>query len=152
MARPRKLLDNSTGDLTVARKMQKMREEEVVSGLPRNLLETPPTELRDKYAVQTWERLIPDIKQIPAVCNLDRDFLICYCNAWSEYMEAGRKLKRKKQDMPYQKVWHLRQRDAMEDMRTYGRFCYITLDSRLKAATIGIKEEEKTIEAKFGAI
>lgn len=152
MARPRKLLDNSTGDLTVARKMQKMREEERVSGLPRDLLEEPPKELRDKYAVTTWERLVPDLKKLPTTCNLDRDNLICYCNAWSEYMESGRRLKRNKQDMLYQKLWHLRRRDAMEDMRTYGRLCGMTLDSRLKSATIGERESEDAIELKYGMI
>ena len=152
MARPRKLLDNSTGDLTVLRKMQKMREEEAVSGLPRDLLENPPEELRDKYAVQTWQRIIPDLLKMQTTCNLDRDNLICYCNAWSEYREAGRKLKRNKTNLEHQKVWHLRQRNAMEDQRTYGRLCGMTLDARLKAATLEAKEKAESIEEKYGSI
>ena len=46
----------------------------------------------------------------------------------------------------------IRQRDAMEDMRTYGRLCGMTLDSRLKAATIGERENEDAIELKYGMI
>lgn len=152
MGRPRKLLEKSTGDLTVARKLQKIREEEAVSGMARDLLEEPPEELRDKNAVAAWERLIPDLLKMRTTCNLDRDNLICYCNAWSEYKEAGKKLKRNKTDPLHQKTWHLRQRDAMEDQRTYGRLLGMTLDARLKAATIEEKDKSETIEMKYGAI
>ena len=39
-----------------------------------------------------------------------------------------------------------------EEVRKFERGCYLTPDSRLKAATVKRKKKEKQMEAKFGVI
>ena len=150
--RPRKLLKNSSGNLTAAIKQQKMQEEAIATGRDRDLLEEVPSELRDKYARETWERILPDLLEESTTCNLDRDNIIAYCNAWSLYLEAGRKLKRNKKDDAYQSLWLKRQRLAAADQRVYGKLCGMDASSRLKQATAAIDDERKVIDLKYGAI
>lgn len=148
--RPRKLLKNSTGDLTVARRMQKEAEEAAISGWNRDLLSEPPSDLRDRYARETWQRILPDLLAESTTCNLDRDNLVCYCNAWSQYLEAGRKLKRNKKDDMYQGMWLRRQRAAAAEQRRYGKLVGMDASSRLKNATAKVQEEEDQLKAAFG--
>ena len=148
--RPRKLLKNSTGDLTVEKRMQKEAEEAAISGWNRDLLLDVPKELRDKYARDTWTRLLPDLLEESAICNLDRDNMICYCNAWSQYLEAGRKLKRNKTDWKYQDAWDRRQSEAAAEQRRYGRLLGMDISSRLKSASLKLKEEDDALREEFG--
>lgn len=152
MSRPRKLLEEQRGNLTVEQKMQKAAEEAIISGISGDLLEKPPKELRDRYSKATWERIVPDLMQLGVIGNLDRDNLIGYCNAWSWYLECGRKLKRYKDDDDYQRMWLSRQKNAAEEHRKYGRLCGMNLDSRLKAASSKIKSEDDEIKDMFGDI
>ena len=151
VARPRKLLKNCTGNLTVAQRTQKAAEEEVISGWNRDLLDEIPPELRDRYAKETWQRILPDLLAESSTCNLDRDNLVCYCNAWSQYLESCRKLKRNKKDEDYQSLWLSRQRFAMAEQRRYGKLCGMDASSRLKNAELKLKEEDEELEAAFGA-
>lgn len=150
--RPRKLLENSTGDLTVERKMQKVAEEELISEESRELLNEIPAELRDKLARDTWQRILPDLLKKKTTCNLDRDNMICYCNAWSQYLECCRKLKRNKRNDVYQSMWLSRQRCALAEQRRYSALLGMDVNSRLKAATIAISQEDDQIRGMFGDI
>lgn len=148
--RPRKLLKNSTGDLTVEKRQQKEAEEAAISGWNRELLRDVPKELRDKYAKDTWNRLLPDLLEESTTCNLDRDNLICYCNAWSQYLEAGRKLKRNKDDPDYQAACMRRQTMAAAEQRRYGKLLGMDVSSRLKSASLKLQEEEDALRNEFG--
>lgn len=150
--RPRKLLKNSSGNMTVAVKKQKMAEEAAVSGRSRSVLEEMPSELRDRYAKETWERIMPDMLEDSTTCNLDRDNIICYCNAWSQYLEATRKLKRNKKDDKYQDMWIRRQALAAAEQRRYGKLCGMDASSRLKNATAAVEDNRKAIDMMYGAI
>ena len=152
MARPRKLLKNSTGDLTEQRRLQKEAEEAVISNMPRSLLEEPPTELRDKAARETWDRILPDLLRELTTCNLDRDNIIMYCNAWSETMEAQRRLKRNKTDDDYQELWRRRLKDARAECRRYGKMLGMDVSSRLKNADRKVASEDERINEMFGDI
>lgn len=148
--RPRKLLKNSTGDLTVARRQQKEAEEAAISGMDRSLLGEMPPELRDKYAKDTWQRIMPDLLKEATTCNLDRDNIICYCNSWSQYLEACRKLKRYKTDDKYQSMWLSRQANAAAEQRRYGKLIGMDASSRLKNASSKIEQEDEELRAAFG--
>lgn len=152
MARPRKLLKNSTGDLTEQRRLQKEAEEAAISNLPRDLLGQQPSELRDKVARETWERIVPDLLCELTTCNLDRDNMIMYCNAWSEAMEAQRRLKRNKTDDDYQDLWRRRLKDARAECRRYGKMLGMDVSSRLKNADRKVANEDETINEMFGDI
>lgn len=152
MGRPRKLLKNSTGDLTEQRRIRKEAEEAELRGMPRDLLEEMPSELRDKTARETWERILPDILREEITCNLDRDNVIMYCNAWSETMEAQRRLKRNKTDDDYQELWRRRLKDARAECRRYGRLIGMDPSSRLQRASTKVDAEDEKITAMFGGI
>ena len=140
MARPRKLLKNSTGDLTEQRRLQKEAEEAAISNLPRDLLGQQPSELRDKVARETWERIVPDLLCELTTCNLDRDNMIMYCNAWS------------KTDDDYQELWRRRLKDARAECRRYGKMLGMDVSSRLKNADRKVANEDETINEMFGDI
>lgn len=152
MARPRKLLKNSTGDLTEQRRIRKEAEEAKLFGMPRDLLEEQPPELRDKTARDTWDRIMPDILREETTCNLDRDNVISYCNAWSETVEAQRRLKRNKTDEDYQELWRRRLKDARAECRRYSRLIGMDLSSRLQRASVKVDAEDDQITAMFGGI
>lgn len=122
-----------------------------ISGWNRELLNEEPPELRDKYAKETWQRIMPDLIAESPTCNLDRDNIICYCNAWSQYLEACRKLKRNKRNDSYQDMWLQRQRYALAEQRRYGKLCGMDASSRLRNAEAKLKAEDEELEAAFGA-
>lgn len=146
------MLKNSTGDLTEQRRIRKEAEEAELMGMPRDLLEEMPSELRDKTARETWERILPDILREEITCNLDRDNVIMYCNAWSETMEAQRRLKRNKTDDDYQELWRRRLKDARAECRRYGRLIGMDPSSRLQRASTKVDAEDEKITAMFGGI
>jgi len=152
MGRPRKMLEKQTGNLTVAQKMQKQAEEAAISGASKELIMTPPKELRDKAARDTWERILPDLMSNELICNLDRDNLIGYCNAMSWYIECGKKLKRNKTVPKHTEIWFDRQLKAAAEQRRYGRLIGMDMDARLKIATIKISEQDEKLKEEFGDI
>lgn len=152
MGRPRKSLSASTKHRTVAEQEQK-KQEELLSKTPDDLLNTPPTsELRDKLARDTWERIIPDLVEYTSVGNLDRDDIIAYCNSWSRVVEAEKKYKNRNLSPEEKDKWEARLYKATADHRKYASLCGMTLDSRLKAATVKIKQKDKEIADEFGDI
>ena len=120
--------------------------------LLEDMLEEMPAELRDKTARETWERILPDILREETTCNLDRDNVIMYCNAWSETMEAQRRLKRNKTDDDYQELWRRRLKDARAECRRYGRLIGMDPSSRLQRASTKVDAEDEKITAMFGGI
>ena len=148
----RKPLENSAAHYTVAEQEQK-KQEELLSKTPADMLNVPPIrELRDKVARDTWERIIPDLVQYTSVGNLDRDDVIAYCNSWSRVVEAEKNYKKRTLTPEDKDKWESRLYKATADHRKSGALCGMTLDSRLKAATVKIKEQDKQIVDEFGDI
>ena len=88
-----------------------------------------------------WVRAhMPVLESIELLGNCDRVNLIGYCNAWSKYVAAIKE----DDDSKILKFG--------EEVRKFERGCYLTPDSRLKAATVKRKKKEKQMEAKFGVI
>ncbi len=132
------------------------QREETLSELDRMLLENPPDELRDGTAKKAWKRILPDLLQLPVLCNLDRDALIGYCNAWSEYMEAIETQKvimsAAVPDMKELEKWWRREEKAQDAQRKFGALCGMSIDSRLKMAATHQKKEAEQLDKKFGVI
>lgn len=150
MSKPRKLLANSTGDLTTARRKQKEAEEQAISGWRDNELDEIPADLLDKKAVETWNRLLPDLRKYLMANNLDRDNLICYCNAWSQYCKAVKKLKLNPNDAEYQLTVMKKVAVASDEQRKYGSRLGMDISSRLKFASQIVKKEDDELREEFG--
>ena len=158
MGMPRKVLDNSNKAIPVIKRQQKEAQEALLSDLSRLKDTDPPIELRDKKATETWKRIIPLLMELPVLCEIDRDNLIGYCNAWSEYCELIDDQKRAKEidDIVVKAKVLASLGNRMEKVqnahRRYGALCGMSLDSRLKLAAIKTKQEAETVEQKFGVI
>lgn len=148
--RPRKLTKNSTGHLTVAVQEKKKNTEDAIFGWDRDQLEEIPEDLRDEVALATWNRLLPDLMTEMSMCNLDRDNLICYCNAWSQYVECIQAMKQYKDDEKWQNEWFRKMLKASAEQRQYGKLCGMDISSRLKYAEAKIKKEDEELEMAFG--
>ena len=141
MASTRVLSDSTRKHLTVVELQTKQAEEQAIQH-DRDQVnpDNPPEELRDAVARKEWKRILPVLESIELLGNCDRVNLIGYCNAWSKYVAAIRE----DDDSKILKFG--------EEVRKFERGCYLTPDSRLKAATVKRKKKEKQMEAKFGVI
>ena len=141
MASTRVLSDSTRKHLTVVELQTKQAEEQAIQH-DRDQVnpDNPPEELRDAVARKEWKRILPVLESIELLGNCDRVNLIGYCNAWSKYVAAIRE----DDDSKILKFG--------EEVRKFERGCYLTPDSRLKAATVKRQKKEKQMEAKFGVI
>ena len=99
--------------------------------------------------------------QIDVIGNLDVNNLGCYCNAFSSYISVTKELKNKDKVIekhtergsfliknPLLDV----QKQYSEEMRKFAAMCGLTIDSRLKAATIAREGIDNDIKEEFGDI
>ena len=128
MPRKRKPLATQKGNLTVAQQEDKQLE----------------------------ERLVLTGKE-----NLDVNNLGCYCNAFSYYISVTKQLKKENKVIkkPTQNGEILvknplcdLQKMYSEEMRKFASMCGLTIDSRLKAATIAREGIDNEINDEFGDI
>lgn len=161
MGRPRKIKDLQTKHLTQEEQINKEFEEEFAK-TARDQLEKPPTWLRDNLAKKEWKRLVEQLKNLEVIGNLDINNLGAYCNAYSSYVEATKNLKKESMLIDYtnksgatNKIEHpyLRiQLKYSDEMRKYSALLGLSVDSRLKMASILNKKIGSDIEDEFGDI
>ena len=75
MAGFRKSLEEQTGHLTKAIIEQKKQEQEAAKA-PRTIFDETPKELVDKTARSEWKRIIPIIKDMELLSDIDKFALI----------------------------------------------------------------------------
>lgn len=161
MGRPRKALDLQTGNLTKQQQTEREIEEELIKCNSEQLDKSPPW-LRDNVAKKEWKRLVEQFRSISVISNLDLNNLGAYCNAYSFYIEATKELKEapllieftnkagatNQIENPLIKI----QMKYSDEMRKYSALLGLSIDSRLKLATIKSKETKKEISDEFGDI
>ncbi len=160
MPRQRKPISMQKGNLTVFQQEKKRMEEEYIR-TGRNQLKTPPIWLIDDIAKKEFKRIVKELKEIDMIGNLDLNNLGAYCNAFSNYIHVTEQLK----DQDYYVVRETRtgtiivknplidiQTNYASEMRKFASLCGMTIDSRLKTASIKISKEEEEINRKFGGI
>ena len=140
MGRKRLTADHHSGMRVIDR--QKRQAEEQLCVTTRDCIDPndPPEELRDQTARKEWRRVLPALSGIDMLGDCDRANLIGYCNAWSKYVEAV-----KTDDS-------VKIRTFGEEVRKFEACCYLTPDSRLKAAHSKMQSKEQQIEELFGII
>ena len=99
--------------------------------------------------------------EIDVIGNLDVNNLGCYCNAFSYYISVTKQLKNEDKVIkkPTQNGEILvknplcdLQKMYSEEMRKFASMCGLTIDSRLKAATIAREGIDNEINDEFGDI
>lgn len=161
MARPRKIKDLQTKHLTQEEQINKELEEEFAK-TARDQLEKAPTWLRDNLAKKEWKRLVEQLKSLEVIGNLDVNNLGAYCNAYSSYVEATKNLKKESMlikytnksgatnqiEHPYIRI----QLKYSDEMRKYSALLGLSVDSRLKIASILNEKVKSDIDNEFGDI
>lgn len=162
MPRPRKPAGMQKGNLTVEIQENKKIEESLVK-TGKEMLEKPPSWLIDAKAKNEFKRIAAEFKkmEIDVIGNLDVNNLGCYCNAFSSYIKVTKELKNQpkviEKSTQNGKVLVKNplcdvQKMYSEEMRKFAAMCGLTIDSRLKAATIAREQIDEDIEAEFGDI
>lgn len=161
MGRNRKSLALQTGNLTQEQQLEKEQEEELIK-LNSEQLEKPPKWLRDNIAKKEWKRLVEQFRTISVISNLDLNNLGAYCNAYSFYLDATNQLKEEPLITEYTNKFGATnyvenplikiQMKYSDEMRKYSSLLGLSIDSRLKLATIKSTENKKDIDSEFGDI
>ncbi|MGM0259377.1 phage terminase small subunit P27 family [Enterococcus sp. AZ102] len=86
MARPKKLLDAATKNLTIEEKEAKLEEEKALYNYERINFKNYPTALL-KQAKKEWDRIAKILGELP-LSELDQQTLIRYCNYSYLYAQA----------------------------------------------------------------
>lgn len=157
MGRARKPLSEQKGDLTVERQKQREVEESMIE-LPSNELEVLPKWLISEKAENEYKRIVEELKRTDnLVCNLDKNNIAAYCNAFSQYLDATEALK--STDLLVMKSGEIAenplvntQKKYAEEMRKFGNLCGLSIDSRLKMAATKRNKVETEIDDIFGNI
>ena len=141
MSRARKPAADQRAKLSVLQIQQRKNEENSIITTRNDVdPDDPPEELRDGVAKKEWKRILPVLESIELLGDCDRTNLIGYCNAFSKYMQAIK-------DDDDSKIIRFG-----DEVRKFEACCYLTPDSRLKAASTKRQTKEQKMEAKFGAI
>ena len=136
--------------------------EERAAKTDKDQLLTPPDWLVNVRAVKEWNRITTELLKLDLIGNLDVDALGAYCNALAKYIETTEALKGApllvEKEMSSGVIQHVPnplfeiQRQHAAEMRRFGTLCGVTLDSRLKAASIKTAKVEDEITQEFGVI
>jgi P27 family predicted phage terminase small subunit len=158
MSRQRKPTELQKGNLTVLQQEKKRLEEEYIR-TGKDQLKYPPIWLIDDIAKKEFKRIVKELKGIDLIGNLDVNNLGAYCNAFSNYIRATEQLK----EQDYYIARETRtgaiivknplvdiQTNYASEMRKFASLCGMTIDSRLKVATIKIDKQQQAISTKFG--
>ena len=164
-----------TGYFHFQQALNELEEDSFISGEPlrnstnysltetgKEALTKPPDWLVNVRALREWNRITGELLKLDIIGNLDVDALGGYCNALAAYIETTQALrdapmvieKDQKNGTVLMELNPLfeAQRKHSDEMRKWGRLCGITLDSRLKAASIKVSEQESELEKEFGVI
>ena len=162
MARPKKPLEFQMKHLTQEEKAKKELEEQEIRHLNKNQLAKPPTWLRDSIAKKEWKRLNKELEEISVICNLDFNNLGAYCNAYSFYVQASKELDKEPLiteftnkagvtnfvENPLIRI----QLKYSDEMKKFAALLGLTIDSRLKIASIKNQNNQNDLVDEFGDI
>ncbi len=161
MSRNRKPLEQQAGNLTKVDRERKQLEQQAIKTGAEDLIRAPSW-LVDSTAKKEYKRILKDLGKIEIVGNLDLSNLAGYCNAYSMYRRATEQMKG--QDLIVKKISAqgvayeaenpliMIQKRYAEEMRKFASVCGLTIDSRLKAASVKVDRIEDEIEDEFGDI
>lgn len=160
MSRNRKPLEMQSKHLTNAEKLQKEEEEDLLV-LGKEQLQDPPDWLINDVAINEFKRIVKEIDKIDVIGNLDINNLGGYCNSYALYLKSTEELKgkslivrkmTKNGPMTIKNPLIEIQKNYADEMRKFASLCGMTIDSRLKVATIKTTQQQENIIDEFGDI
>ncbi|WP_242862420.1 phage terminase small subunit P27 family [Clostridium massiliamazoniense] len=158
IARPKKPLELQTKHLTQEERAELEYRQELIK-TNSDQLEKSPKWLRDKIARNEWKRLVEQFRTISVISNLDLNNLGAYCNAYSSYIETTKLLKDEPLTIQYTNKGGATniienplikiQMKYSDEMRKYSSLLGLSIDSRLKLASIKSTETKKELTDEF---
>ena len=160
LSRSRKPLSMQKGNLTVLQQEKKQSEEKIIT-VGKEDLEKPPTWVLGVVAKKEFKRIVKELEKIDMIGNLDLNNLGAYCNAYSTYLKSTKELSKSTLTIEKETQYGVNivenpliniQKKYADEMRKFATLCGLTVDSRLKVATIKTTETKQEAERKFGNI
>lgn len=153
----RKPLALHTGHHTKADIERLNAEDAVATGTRKCFSDTPPDELIDTIAKDEWLRITDILNDMEIIGDLDKSSLIGYCNAFSLYRRATAELATtslivETQRGPAKNPLISVQDTYAKQMRDFAMKCGLSIDYRLKCATLKVKSDNDEISGVFGDI
>lgn len=153
MGRIRKPIQEQKSHLTKTEKKEKEYMESKVNTDFTELYIVGLGDFYNEFAMNEYNRILKNVEQMGLVSNLEKPHLIGFCNAYARATECKNYIREKGLIVDGEVNELVKTEIAYnEEMRKFARLCGLTVDSRLKFATIKVKEEEKQISEKFGDI
>lgn len=155
MGRARKPLSEQRGNLTKEIQNRKTAEQDLVK-TSRSYLAVPPDWLSER-AKKEYKRLYRAMKDMDMIGDLDANNLAAYCEAFDNYLTAT-------EDIQTNGITRTSDGECIEnpnvslqikyakEMREFGRQCGLSIDSRLKFASVKLEKIEENIAEEFGDI
>ena len=156
MGKTRKIIQGAKPRLRVVERQQKEEEENLLKEAGTDEIMKPPAWL-DAAAKKEWRRVLPQLLKLEIVGNLDLSDVAGYCNAFSKFQKAVKELNGQPLTIdtdkgPRENPLISAQVKYGTEMRRFADLCGMTVNSRLKAATVKLKKQDETIEDRFGVI
>lgn len=159
----RKILDMQAGHLNKKVQQELQAQENMIRQRPGAFDKVPRKRLADIEAEREWRRIVPELKRMDLIGNLDLSNVIGYCNAYAKYAKASKLLE---EDPLVIKLYNddgnlmaVKPNPLIDvqikyatEMRKFEELCGLTISSRLKWASTKTKQQEDKIESEFGAI
>lgn len=160
MARLFKANELKTGHYT---KEQQVKQELIEQELKQDEVELRcPSWVKDKVAKAEFKRLSKELKEIGIISTLDLNSLTSYCIAYSKYRQAVEEMNGQPLTVPYfnkngtstivpnplikiQKMYS-------DEMKKWASCLGLTIDSRLKCATLKVEKAQDEVGDSFGDI
>ena len=160
MSRNRKPLSEQKAHLTKEEIARREFAESLVKGKKDKL--KAPSWLKDEKAKKEFTRLVEELTTIDIITNLDVNNLASYCEAYSNYVKATEELNGQsltiKKCMPNGSYTTVEnplikiQKLYAEECRRFAGLIGLTIDSRLKFASVKAEKKENEITDEFGDI
>lgn len=153
----RKPMDLHSGHHTKAEIATMELENQTATATRSCFTGAPPKDLIDKTAKAEWKRITGILDPMEIVGDLDKAALIGYCNAFSLYKRATSELaaaplvletERGSVKNPLISV----QDTYAKQMRDFAMKAGLSVDTRLKYATLKVKKDTDDLEGEFGDI
>lgn len=160
--RPRKPNELKSGDYTREKQTEMELIDEQLKDITKISDLKPPKWMKNKYAKSEFKRLVEELSKLDFLTELDVNNLTGYCVAFGNYRKAteeleGQPLVTNKQtqsgaiiavENPLIKI----QLKYSEEMRKYASMLGLSIDSRMKIATIKVEKAQDKVGDDFGDI
>jgi P27 family predicted phage terminase small subunit len=151
MGRTRKPLSEQKGNLTKEFQNRRAAEQDIVK-TSQAYIAVPPAWLSER-AKKEYKRLYAAMKDMDMLGDLDANALAAYCNAFDKYLTADENIKELGMVTPDGENPSVTlQLKYAKEMREFGKQCGLSIDSRLKFASVKLEKIEEDIAEEFGDI